>query len=338
DAIEAGSEATEPAGGQGSGDAAERRSTQEALAELAELRAGSLDEQATAHDLLAEATQHSGEHARAELRARAQAAEQRARGYTERARAAEADDESAGERYRLAAAAADERAREREQWALAERARATAATAESDDDAAVERARATMHESWAARHEAAAQEYDAQAAGDEPTAERARERATRQEGAALAAEHRVTGAEHNANAAVVRGELEATDQSGQREAERERAAEQRAERIRERVQRREHAQRSGLRRFAPGPGTITAGRRAGLDAQQEAEVEQVLDHEIEVVSRALREHGPVDRAELAQLVGARYWGPGRFGQALRAAVNEGRARRLSRRTYGPPDG
>ncbi|MDX6644584.1 MAG: hypothetical protein QOK40_311, partial [Miltoncostaeaceae bacterium] len=42
------------------------------------------------------------------------------------------------------------------------------------------------------------------------------------------------------------------------------------------------------------------------------------------------------RRELARLVGARYWGPGRFTAALREAVDEGRARRLSRATFAPP--
>lgn len=44
-----------------------------------------------------------------------------------------------------------------------------------------------------------------------------------------------------------------------------------------------------------------------------------------------------DRDELAALVGARYWGPGRFRAALRETVNEGRAKRASRDTYAPPE-
>jgi hypothetical protein len=50
---------------------------------------------------------------------------------------------------------------------------------------------------------------------------------------------------------------------------------------------------------------------------------------------ALDERGPTDRDKLAELVGARYWGPGRFRAALREAVGDGRARRLSRSTYAP---
>jgi hypothetical protein len=74
-------------------------------------------------------------------------------------------------------------------------------------------------------------------------------------------------------------------------------------------------------------GTVLPPREAG---------EEALDHEIETIARALDEHGATDREDLARLVGARYWGPGRFGRALREAVEEGRARRVSRRTYGPP--
>ena len=37
------------------------------------------------------------------------------------------------------------------------------------------------------------------------------------------------------------------------------------------------------------------------------------------------------------MVGARYWGPGRFPAAVREAVAEGRARRVSRATLAPPE-
>ena len=320
------------------GTEAQRQREEEALAELAELRAAALDEQATAHELLAEASGESGEHPRAALRARAQAAEQRARGYNERARAADADSDADGRRHNWFAEAADERAREREQWALAERCRAEAEQ-QDDTDAVVSRARAEMHERWAARHEATARAHDARAEGDDRARERADGEAAEQEDLALAAEQRVISAEHRAGADAVRGELEQTEAARQEEAERERRTQEREERIRERVQGRERTERAGLRRFAPGPGELVArGRSGGLDPRQEASVEQVLDQEIDVIARALNEHGPADRAELAQLVGARYWGPGRFGQALRAAVNEGRVQRLSRRTYGPPNG
>ena len=59
------------------------------------------------------------------------------------------------------------------------------------------------------------------------------------------------------------------------------------------------------------------------------------EREIEMLARALEQHGPTERRVLAQRVGGRYWGPGRFAAALRVAVDQGRAQRLSRHTYGP---
>ncbi|MBV8942732.1 MAG: hypothetical protein JO240_13465, partial [Solirubrobacterales bacterium] len=55
------------------------------------------------------------------------------------------------------------------------------------------------------------------------------------------------------------------------------------------------------------------------------------------ISQALDEHGATERQELARLVGARYWGPGRFRAALREAVSDGYARRVTRSTFGPPE-
>jgi hypothetical protein len=65
--------------------------------------------------------------------------------------------------------------------------------------------------------------------------------------------------------------------------------------------------------------------------------DEALEREVDAIERALDEHGQTDRRALSRLVGARYWGPGRFGAALREAVDEGRARRVSRSTYAPPE-
>ena len=66
--------------------------------------------------------------------------------------------------------------------------------------------------------------------------------------------------------------------------------------------------------------------------------EQDLDREIAEIARALDERGPTDRDQLVGLVGAWYWGPGRFRAALDEAVDEGRAQRVSRTTYAPSGG
>jgi hypothetical protein len=74
---------------------------------------------------------------------------------------------------------------------------------------------------------------------------------------------------------------------------------------------------------------------AGTASRYAASAERDLDVEIEAISRALREHGPTGRRRLGELVGGDRWGPRRFDAALAATVREGRARRLSRGTYGP---
>ena len=49
----------------------------------------------------------------------------------------------------------------------------------------------------------------------------------------------------------------------------------------------------------------------------------------------LAEHGVTERRELARLVGARFWGPGRFPAALREAVLSGRVQRVDRTHFAP---
>ena len=61
-----------------------------------------------------------------------------------------------------------------------------------------------------------------------------------------------------------------------------------------------------------------------------------LEREIAAIETALAGRGePTDRRELAALVGARFWGPGRYPAALHAAVASGRARRVSRNRFAP---
>ena len=60
------------------------------------------------------------------------------------------------------------------------------------------------------------------------------------------------------------------------------------------------------------------------------ESDTYLEREVEQIEGVLRERGPSTREELAALVGARHWGPGRFRRALSSAVWEGRIRRAGR--------
>jgi hypothetical protein len=73
----------------------------------------------------------------------------------------------------------------------------------------------------------------------------------------------------------------------------------------------------------------------GSSRRDHAEERWWLEREVAQLRRAVGELGEVRRDALAQAVGARYWGPGRFGHALREAV---RRRAIGKRglgRYGP---
>ncbi len=95
---------------------------------------------------------------------------------------------------------------------------------------------------------------------------------------------------------------------------------------------------SGRGRLRPGPGaSLYSPGMIGTASRWAPAADEDLDREIDVIARALGERGATARDELAKAVGARYWGPGRFRNALREAVDEGRARRVSRTTYAPAE-
>ncbi|WP_199430531.1 MFS transporter [Qaidamihabitans albus] len=132
-----------------------------------------------------------------------------------------------------------------------------------------------------------------------------------------------------------RVEAERRAEIAERAAARRRADAERSRRALARVTSRAEREREGARRWRPGPGSLPRTWGIGMEPADVVAAEEALELEIEMIDHALREHGPTRRETLAEMVGARYWGPGRFGAALRAAVQDGRARRLSRRTYGP---
>ncbi len=55
------------------------------------------------------------------------------------------------------------------------------------------------------------------------------------------------------------------------------------------------------------------------------------------IANAVASRGEVMATDLARMVDARFWGPGRFGRALRQAQIEGRIRRVRRGVYAAPD-
>jgi hypothetical protein len=178
----------------------------------------------------------------------------------------------------------------------------------------------------------------ARAEDDDAGAQEEVRRARAEEELALAAEQRLEAAEHLAAAADVRGageEAADADRRRREAEERDRRAHELEQRVRARIDRRMRRERSGLRRYRPGPGSAIYAPRMSMSSPADAEGD--LDREIEVIARALDEHGATERRELARLVGARYWGPGRFRTALREAVDEGSARRVSRSTFAPPE-
>jgi len=92
---------------------------------------------------------------------------------------------------------------------------------------------------------------------------------------------------------------------------------------------------AGPRPKRPGPGSLVpSARLAGLDPSAAAPP-SVLAAEVAAIVDTLERHGPLGRDAIANHVGARHWGPGRFATALRAAIAQGRAIRTTGRRYGP---
>ena len=66
------------------------------------------------------------------------------------------------------------------------------------------------------------------------------------------------------------------------------------------------------------------------------ENDHYLARELDMLERALDDKGELRRRELGRLVGCKYWGPGRFGRALRAGVKQGRIGHPRRGYTAPP--
>ena len=69
----------------------------------------------------------------------------------------------------------------------------------------------------------------------------------------------------------------------------------------------------GSSMYAPWMSTSNIGDLSALD-----------EDEVRSIAEAVQQHGPMDPRALAQAVGARWWGPGRFRAALRRALADGR--------------
>jgi MFS family permease len=307
----------------GNGVTARRIVAEEALVQIADLRASALDGQATAHD---ERQKAEGKTNAADRRAsleRAAAGQERARAYEQQA-ARLASEHGLAEGVRTGTGA-----------------RASAPGADLGG-ARRELARALddSQDGWAAVQAARARASGFEAEGDDADADRHTREVDAQEELALAADERVDAARHRLKAEELRGQIpaERIGRDGPA-AEHDRESLARDERIRRRTAGRRDHERAGLRRFRPGvgsgsryysPGMIGT---AGTASRSAAMAERDLDREMEALERILAERGPSTRAGLATLAGARHWGPGRLRAALREALREGRARRSSSGAY-----
>jgi MFS family permease len=320
--------------------AEERAAVERLLGEIAELSASAHDEHALAGDehaaaederVAAEAkSDRTNGHLVAAALARAGAAEQRARAHEQDAEALSSEHAIDAERHASLAAAARDRARAREQRALAQQCRGRGEL-DGGQESEVDEARALAHDAWAQMHDQLARANERRSERDEPAAAEANRLAAALQERAQGAAYRVEAAEHRtqANAEGDRGEQASAEELRlRREEDAQRHATE--QRIRARLDRRREQERHGLRRYRPGPGR---GPTSPIPAITSSLADPDLDNEIQAIQRALDEHGPTERRELARLVGARYWGPGVFSAALREALEEGDIRRPSRTTF-----
>lgn len=329
------------------GSASDQAAVEETLAQIEEARALADDELALAAEarIGAEARDDGVEDLH-----RAHAAELRARGHQEEIRAALAASDQEAQTHRQLAAAAFEQARAAEQLASAVAVEKDGH--EDDDDAGSNRGRTgapddgerrapltpanigAMHRAWAEMHEQRALALELRAMGHDDEAAARERRAEMSAERARAFSSRAEVAEHREQASKERGRLNdisASDATTRPQQHEDGADEERA-RIQARIRRHREHDQSGIRRYRPGPGRL--GRAPGF-VMEAPLTEEALDREVLSIERAVRGHGPIERRELARMVGAQYWGPGVFAEALRQALADGAVRRLSRRLYAP---
>jgi MFS family permease len=101
------------------------------------------------------------------------------------------------------------------------------------------------------------------------------------------------------------------------------AAAERARRVRERAQRRQAWERTGRRRYRPGPGGVFYAPMMAGTWSAPNDAADTLEPQIEAIERTLETSGPTERRHLAQLVGARYWA--RAGSGSRSRRRSARA-------------
>ena len=78
--------------------------------------------------------------------------------------------------------------------------------------------------------------------------------------------------------------------------------------------------------YTPFPGASSSD----LD-----ENERWLRREITLIQNLLEEEGELERKEIANRLGCKYWGPLRFRRALKEGVERGAFRKVGGGRYGP---
>ena len=69
--------------------------------------------------------------------------------------------------------------------------------------------------------------------------------------------------------------------------------------------------------------------------QDQDENEWWLNRELTLIENLLRDKGEMNRKDIGNTLGCKYWGPRRFARALKAGVEQGRFKQTKRNTYGP---
>jgi hypothetical protein len=91
---------------------------------------------------------------------------------------------------------------------------------------------------------------------------------------------------------------------------------------------------SRRRRFGPGD-SVSGWSPSQSSSSRDEEAGADMDEWIDVIARALRDQGELDRKHLGDVVGCKYWGPGAFRRALSEGVERGAIRKIGRGRYGP---
>jgi hypothetical protein len=75
----------------------------------------------------------------------------------------------------------------------------------------------------------------------------------------------------------------------------------------------------------------------GASSQDADENEWWLRREISLIQSLLKEEGEMERGDIGDRLGCKYWGPLRFRGALKQGVERGAFRKTGRNRYAPAD-